>query len=233
MRRSLLAFTTAVIFLCAAGASAVDYPTLQYYVTDQTNTLLNSEIVDIQNICVVVFNKTGAEMAALVVNTTQPDGIDLYATRTFQKNGLGQEGKDNGMLLVVSTDEKEWKVEVGYGLEGALPDALVGDICTEHLVPYLNQSDYYNGIYEAMDYLGGEILTNYSGAPAQEKSPYPISWIPLTFWQLVLAAVAVIFLGVITRGRIFFFIPILLGRGGGGKKWGGGRTGGGGAGGKW
>ena len=233
MRRCIFASAVVLLFLICSGASAIDYPTLQYYVTDQTNTLLPGEILDIQDLCVMVYNQTGAEMAVLVVNTTQPDGINVFATKTFQKNGLGQEGKDNGMLLVVSTDEKQWMVEVGYGLEGALPDARVGDICTTHLVPYLDQSDYYDGIYETIDYLGGEIFANYSGAPAEEKSPYPISWIPLTFWQLVLIAVVIIILGGITRGRIFFFIPILLGRGGGGKKWGGGRTGGGGAGGKW
>jgi uncharacterized protein len=231
MMRASIALTVVTLVMLSAVAPAMDYPTLTNYVTDNAGAMTSGEIASVEELCATVYEETGAEMAVLVVNTTQPDGIFLYTYNTFQENHIGQTKENNGMLLVVSTDERQWRVEVGYGLEGALPDALVGNICTVHLVPYLNQSLYYDGIYETVDYLGGEILGNYTGAPVKEKSPYPISWIPLTFWQLVLVAAVVIVLTVITRGRIFFFIPLLFGKGGG-KKWGGGKSGGGGAGGK-
>jgi uncharacterized protein len=215
-------------------ASATDYPTLQYWVTDQVGVLLSHEVADIEANCIEVFDAKGAEMAVLIVNTTLPDGIDTFAVKTFEKNKLGQEGRDDGLLIVVSVSEGTWRVEVGYGLEGVLPDSLVGRIADEQLVPFLNESDYYQGLLYTTAFLGREILDNYEGKPVKEKSPYPVSWLPCTTWQLVVLVVFLA-LAVATKGRIIWWLPyLIMGRGGsGGRSWGGGRSGGGGASGKW
>lgn len=212
---------------------ADQYPDLEYYVTDHANVLTLEEELSIEELCIIVYDICGAEMAILIVNTTQPEDINIFSTRTFQQNGLGQEGKDNGLLLLITTDDRLWRIEVGYGLEGALPDAKVGYIATTYLVPYLEQGDYYTGLYGTVDYLGGEIVANYDGTHPTNNSPYPISWIPLTFWQLLLIVAIIIGLAILTRGHILLLFLLFIGRGRGGKRWGGGRTGGGGAGGKW
>jgi len=99
--------------------------------------------------------------------------------------------------------------------------------------PNLTQGNYFTGIGGAVAEIAQIILDEYDYEDFEPaKSRYPISFIPLTFWQLVLVFVILVFLTVITKGRIFFFIPMLLGKGGG-KIGGGGRSGGGGAGGKW
>jgi uncharacterized protein len=221
----------AAVFVLAPLAGAQDYPDLDYYVTDLADALYDFEEQDIGQLCEYVYYQTGAEMAVLVVNTTYPDEINLFATRTFQQNGLGQKGEDNGLLIVVATDEKLWRVEVGYGLEGYLPDALVGNYSETYLVPPMEYGDYGAGLYDLVNNLGGVILEDYVGEPV--KDPYPISFIPLTFWQLVLAIVVMVALTIVTKGRIIFWLPFLLSGGKGGRNWGGGRTGGGGAGGKW
>ena len=238
MRRAILAAAFAVIFILQTTAAGAEYPTLEYHVTDDVGVITLDEAYSIEDLCVTVYEETGAEMAVLIVNTTQPDDINTFATRTFQQNGLGQEGKDDGLLIVVSIDQKLWRIEVGYGLEGILPDSLVGQVAMDYLVPSLQQDDYYTGLFDTVDVLGGEIIANYEGGKphkSQSDSKYPISWLPLTFWQLVIIFIVLIALTVATKGRIFFFLPFLLGGGGGGrggKRWGGGRTGGGGAGGK-
>jgi len=233
--KHILSPTLAIIVLVLSQGSAIaDYPNLEYYVTDQVDVLTSSEEYEIEGICVDVYELTGAEVAVLIVNSTLPDGIDLFAVETFERNGLGQEGKDDGLLLLVSVEENAWRIEVGYGLEGILPDAKVGNIAATNLEPYLAVGDYYTGIYETTYALGVEIVDNYDGTPQESESPYPIPWIPLKTWQLALVIGAIFGLAVLTQGRIFL-LWMLFSRnwGGGGKSWGGGRSGGGGAKGRW
>lgn len=233
MKRTLAPAIAFLVLFVSASAAATDYPTLVYYVTDQVGVLTDYEEYDIEDICVDVYEQTGAEMAVLIVNTTLPDGINIFAVKTFEQNGLGQEDKDDGLLLVISTEESAWRIEVGYGLEGVLPDSMVGDIGTTYLEPYLASADYYTGIYETAYALGAEIVENYEGTPHESESQYPIPWIPLKTWQLVIVVGAVATLAIVTKGRVFlFWLLFFRNWGGGGKSWGGGRSGGGGARGK-
>ena len=235
-RTRALAATLAVVAVLSAPMPALaDYPTLEYYVTDRVGVLTLQDVFDIQAVCQEVYEAKGAEFAVLIVNTTQPDGIDRYALRTFEENELGQEGKDNGLLMVLSTDEQEWRIEVGYGLEGVLPDSLVGSIADDHLEPFLAEGDYYSGILYTLAFLGEQVLDNYhEGRPPKDKdpSPYPISWLPLTWGQLILVVLVCVAVVVLTKGRAWLWIGGLM-SGSGRRRWGGGRSGGGGARGRW
>jgi uncharacterized protein len=222
--------------LLVPGTSQVfGYPELEHYVTDKSGVLTLGEVLDIELLCVEVWEAKGAEFAILVVNSTQPDGIDLYTLKTFEDNGLGQKGKDNGLLIVLATDEQDWRIEVGYGLEGALPDSKVGAIADDHMEPFLAQGDYYSGLLYTTAFLGREVLDNYDeGKPPKDKdrSPYPIPWLPLTSWQLIITGVVFVGIMLLTGGRAMIWIGSLM-YGKGGRKWGGGRSGGGGARGRW
>ena len=200
------------------------------YVNDRTNpsALLAEEWVDLQNLCGEVDELSSAEIAILVVNTTQPHGIDTFAVETFAQNAIGKKGLDNGVLLLVSVDERAWRVEVGYGLEGILNDAKVGRWGNELLAPALNASDYYTGIYDLTLALGQEIVDHYD--PGTNRPPPGQPWV--TDWTPVIAGLLLIgAVGVLSRGRIAMRFPNLgpvFRRGG----FGGGRSGGGGARGK-
>jgi uncharacterized protein len=225
-----------VLFLAATtpvNADEEDYPTLKYWVTDDANALLTDEELDIEALCVEVFEKRGAEIAVLTVNTTAPDEISMFAFRTFEKNALGQEGKDDGVLVMVATDDRSWRVEVGYGLEGVLPDILVNQIAEKYLVPDLQRGDFYTGLLYTVAFLGREILDNYDAGkpPKDDGDPYPISWLPLTWGQLVLVVVVFLAIALITGGRGLWLGGLFYGSGG--RRWGGGRSGGGGARGRW
>ena len=212
-------------------ADADDYPTLEFWVTDMANVLLLEEELDIEALCLEVYHEKGAEIAVLTVNSTAPDDISMYALRTFEKNQLGQEGKDDGVLVMVATDDRSWRVEVGYGLEGVLPDSLVGSLADKYLVPDLEQGDFYNGLLYMVAFLGREILDHYGeGEPKEEESPYPIPWLPLTWGYLILVIVLFFAIALITGGRGIWLGGLFSGSGG--RRWGGGRSGGGGGGGR-
>jgi uncharacterized protein len=239
--RPLLAGPVAIALasmLCLAVVSPAlgdddDYPTLKTWVTDNANVLLLQEELDIEALCIEVFEEKGAEIAVLTVNTTQPDEISMFALRTFEKNPLGQLGKDDGVLVMVSTDDRSWRIEVGYGLEGVLPDSLVGNIADKYLVPDLERGDYYSGLLYTVAFLGREILDHYGeGEPSEDDGdPYPISWLPLTWGHLILVIVIFVIIALLTGGRGLWLGSLFYGSGS--RRWGGGRSGGGGARGKW
>jgi len=209
------------------------YPDLEYYVTDESNVLFDYEIYDIETLCVEVDTKTGAEIAILIVDSTDPDPIDLYAVETFDESDIGQEGEDNGLLIVIAVEDRTWRIEVGYGLEGILPDLKVDEIAREFLIPYIDEGMYYDAILYTVAELGWIIVENFEGDPPKgDDGPWhPIPFIPLLWWQLLIAFAVCFFILVLTGGRVFLWIGGSFGRGGGG--FGGGRSGGGGASGKW
>ncbi|MGA1873937.1 MAG: TPM domain-containing protein [Thermoplasmatota archaeon] len=231
MRRGLPLALALMIILLFLQPAVRSYPKLEYYVTDQVGVLTTYDIYEIDELCFEVDYETGCEIAVLIVNSTMPDGIDLYAVRTFEESGIGKEGLDNGLLLLISVSERMWRIEVGYGLEGILPDIKVNMIAKDHLEPFLEENNYYEGILYTVAFLGEEILDNWDGPIKRTKEPwYPIPFIPLKWWQLLIVILIAVAVFAITGGRILFFPGGIFKGGGGG--FGGGRSGGGGARGK-
>ena len=94
--------------------------------------------------------KTTAQMVILTINSLEGESLeDLSLTIANDKWKLGQKGKDNGVLLLVSLNDKKYRFEIGYGLEGTIPDSLAGTIGRQYLVPYFKQGDYSKGITAA------------------------------------------------------------------------------------
>lgn len=204
-------------------------PELEYYTTDLAGVLSEADLYNIDGVCGIVNDNSSCEMAVVVVNTTEPYDINYFALRTFQYNEIGEEGRDNGILVVVATEDHAWRIEVGYGLEGILTDVRVNDLAQEYLVPSMDQGYIGDGLFD-LTYAIGEILeTEYSGDRSPGKT-YPISFIPLTWGDLAWMAVIYIVLVVVTKGLALRPLIFLLSMFGGGKAgFGGGRSGGGGA----
>jgi len=226
MRLRISIAATIVIVFCSLSiaARAESLPILSLYVNDLTNppTLLQSEADDIANICFQVDNMTTAEIAVLIVNSTQPLGIDMYAAQTFQQNGIGKAGQNNGVLIVVSTNEKLWRIEVGYGLEGILNDAKVGTIGRTTLSLAFETGDYYNGIFNATLDIGQQIVDNYeppAGNHTGVASLFTLDWRSILIGIVIFIAVA-----VLTKGKSVIWIGSIFKR----RGFGGGESGGGG-----
>lgn len=200
-------------------------PKLEYYVTDEVGVLYN--YYEVEDICYTVDVETSCEVAVLVVNSTLPRSTNEFALRTFQMNEIGKEGKDNGVLILIVTSTREWKVEVGYGLEGVITPTFLSQVATDYVVPYLQEDDYGEGVYNMALFIGAEIEEKYEGSESGD-SAFPIGWIPLTTTHWIIIIIVLVALTAVTRGRIWLllFSILTLGRGGGG--FGGGRSGGGG-----
>lgn len=99
--------------------------------------------------------KTGAEMAVVTLRSLEGGQIDDFANKLFQKWGVGKKGQDNGVLLLVAIEDRKARIEVGYGLEPILPDALVGRVLNEQLFPAFKQQRYAEGLDQAAQHIVG------------------------------------------------------------------------------
>ena len=207
-------------------------PKLEFYVTDDGYVLTDTDYNDLDLFCYSVEQNCTCQMAVLIVNGTNYDGVHVgvsdLAIKVFEKNGIGQKGKDNGVLFVLSTADKSWRVVTGKGIEDILTGTRLTELQNDYLVPYLvAPGNYSQGIKLFIYSIGLELTDNYvNTGPA--PSPYPIDFIPLNGFELVIAVGIIIVLMVVTRGRAVLWVGLLFGRGGGGG-FGGGSTGGGGS----
>jgi uncharacterized protein len=93
--------------------------------------------------------KTTAQVVVLTIRSLDGEDISGFSLRMAEKWKLGQKGKDNGVLITVAVQDRKYRFETGYGLEGILPDSLVGSIGRQYLVPYFRKGDYSTGIFYA------------------------------------------------------------------------------------
>ena len=184
--------------------------------------------------------KTSAQMVVLTISSLEGESIDEFAlTLAHDKWKLGQKGKDNGALLLVVLEDRKYRFETGYGLEGVLPDSLVGSITRDYLVPHFRKGDYSTGIYTATLALVNEVASNagveITGAPklrrpaARGRQPKGGGVGSTIFTVLFVIGMVVLF---IRHPRLFMLILLSSMMGGGRRgSWGGGGGFGGGGGG--
>nr|MBF0220668.1 TPM domain-containing protein [Desulfobulbaceae bacterium] len=131
-------------------------------------TSLNSYLKELEQ-------KTSAQVIVLTITSLDGDSIEDFSINlAHDKWKLGQKGKDNGLLFVVSTQDRKYRFEVGYGLESILPDSLVGSIGRQYLVPYLKKGDYSNGILSSTLAVI-KIIANDAGVTIGDLPPIPAS----------------------------------------------------------
>lgn len=121
-------------------------PVLQARVTDLTGTLTASQQAEIEGKLAAFEQRKGAQVALLIVPTTQPEALEQYSIRVVDEWKLGREQSDDGVLLLVALQDRALRMEVGYGLEGALPDATANRIIDESIKPLFRQGDIYGGV---------------------------------------------------------------------------------------
>jgi len=126
---------------------------LTQHVTDRTGTLSAEQVAALEAPLVALEKRKGAQLAILVVASTGEESLEDYSLATAEENKLGREKPDDGLLLLVAKDDRKARIEVGYGLEGAVTDALSSRIIREYLAPHFRQGDYFGGLKEAEDAL--------------------------------------------------------------------------------
>ncbi|RJE75369.1 hypothetical protein BGP76_12185 [Reichenbachiella sp. MSK19-1] len=129
----------------------VAIPELTRQVIDQTATLTPAEIGYIEDKLGQFRTSTGSEIAILIVPTTSPETIEQYSIRVVEAWALGREGIDDGVLLLVAKNDRKVRIEVGYGLEGAIPDIYAKRIVDNIIVPEFRNGKFTTGIDEGVD----------------------------------------------------------------------------------
>ena len=140
------------LLLAGAGALAqqlAPIPALDSPVVDTTGTLADAEKQQLVQQALALQQRKGSQLQVLVVPTTQPEDIAQYTQRVFDQARLGRKGIDDGVLLVVAKDDRRVRIQPGYGLEGAIPDAIANRIIQEYLAPKFRAGDYAGGIADA------------------------------------------------------------------------------------
>lgn len=213
MKRSiaLLCF----LLLVSGHGFAADFPELtnDLYIQDEVGILSEQQQEEIRQLGRGLEDATTAQIMVLIIPTLEGEPIESYANEAFRHYGVGSEEENNGVLVVLSLDEpdnREVYVEIGYGLEGALPDGKVGRILDDYAIPYLSQGNYSEGVINLYEALYQEVATEYqwNGEPVEPQaaaSQQQEEGLPPFMTILIVSAILILITG-----------------GGGGK--GGGRT---------
>lgn len=167
------------IYLCLLiplqGVAQIAVPPLQQRVTDLTATLDATQRQTLEETLRQIEVTRGAQVAVLIVSSTQPETIEEYALRVAETWQLGRKGIDDGVLLVVAKQDRALRFEVGYGLEGAMPDAVTKRIISETITPYFKRNDFYGGIDAGMRQVArlieGERLAAPEPEPVRDNAP--------------------------------------------------------------
>ncbi|MEW6642370.1 MAG: TPM domain-containing protein [Pseudomonadota bacterium] len=242
------------LLLCAlVSALALTFPQLTGRVVDQANVIPAATRSAIEQKLADLEGKSGIQLVVATVSSLEGQEIEPYANQLFRTWQLGEKAKNNGVLLLVAPNEHRVRIEVGYGLEGTLTDALSKVIITNAIAPRFKAGDFGDGVSRGVDDIITVLTTDSS--EWQQKPSLRLDNQQDDAWNWVLLA-GLFGLGIlliVSPGFRWFFFNVLLnavvnsaasGRGGGwsgsggfsdggGFSGGGGSSGGGGASGSW
>jgi len=244
-RGFLLAVVFTVLLSTIAAAVALTFPPLTGRVVDQANLIQPATRTAIEQKLADLESKSGIQLVVATVTSLEGQEIEPYANELFRTWKLGEKTKNNGVLLLVAPNERRVRIEVGYGLEGTLTDALSKVIIVNAITPRFKAGNFSDGIARGID----DIITVLT-ADASEWQQRPSLRLDTQqtadppSWLLLVAMIVVVILLVVSPGFRWFFLNIVLNvvfssggsggsGGGGGFSGGGGSSGGGGASGSW
>lgn len=242
----LLLCTFPRLFVSVAGAEKVRDLKPAGYVNDFAGVLSSETRSRLETLCTEVDRQAHAQIAVITIHTTGDDSIDDFAVRLEEKWKVGAKGSDRGLLLLVATDDHKYRFEVGYGLEGILPDGKVGTIGRE-MVPYLRQGNYDAAITLGVQNVS-QVIAQDAGVTLHtqvqnyvpERQPQPFHAIRDILFAIFAIFVFISLIRSGPSGWAGFLLGTILGNmmGGGGRDdgfggFGGGSSGGGGASGSW
>jgi uncharacterized protein len=247
--KSVLSFLVLFFFLFQDCVFAEDIkmpkPIGDIYVQDFAKILSEDEMAELRRLGRSIEDQTTAQISVLTVETIGENTIEEYANEAFRQYGIGNEKANNGVLLVIAVSDQLIRIEVGYGLEGRIPDGKAGRILDEHAIPFLQNGQPNKAIVETYKVLANEVLAEYGQegglqAPGnQAQSTTANEGLGIPSWLIILLVILVVFLDFKFFGGTLTYLLLSIisrGRGGGGggsRGGGGGSSGGGGAGRGW
>ncbi|HEY0906884.1 MAG TPA: YgcG family protein [Methylophilus sp.] len=179
-----------------AADGLVEIPPLQSAVTDLTQTLSVQEQTALNQKLTQFAQQAGSQVAVLILPSTQPEDIAQFGIRLADAWKVGRDKQDDGVIVIVAKQDRKMRIEVGYGLEGAIPDAVARRIIAEQLSPAFRQGQFYAGLDLATNTLIKLIQGEQLPAPTAKDHAEPgglMHWLPILMF-------AAIFIGAILRG---------------------------------
>ncbi len=251
-----------LIFLLSAfsfGSRADDFPERSStIVTDYTNTLSSQEQQSLERKLVVFNDSTSSQVAVVIMGSVGNYDISEYAIQLYNKWGIGQKEKNNGVLILVSKEDRKVFITTGYGMEGVLPDALCKRIVNNDMLPNFKAGNYYGGIDAAVNSIMSIVKGEYTADDYMKGKKEKVPWFGIFLAIIIFIIVVISKIGstkkYASRNNLGFWAAWALmnaamsrgsgswggfsggsgGFGGGGfGGFGGGSSGGGGAGGSW
>jgi uncharacterized protein len=189
--RALVTLTAAVALGApfAPVAAQQPVPPLDGHVVDTTGTLDDTARSGLDAKLAAFEQRKGSQIAVLLVRTTAPEALEQYSLRVAEQWRIGRAGVDDGVVLVVALDDRRMRFEVGYGLEGAVPDALARRIIAETIAPRFYEGDYAGGLDAGLDALIGLIDGEPLPVPiAREPNVEPFAALPVVLFLSVFLA---------------------------------------------
>ncbi|MEW6511530.1 MAG: TPM domain-containing protein [Bacteroidota bacterium] len=178
-------------------AQEMEIPALSRYATDLSGTLTSGELARLERMLRTFDDSTSTQIVVLMVPSMGGGSLEDITLRIAEKNRIGRERKNNGVLLFVAMEDRRIRIEVGYGLEGALPDALTGLIIRREITPHFREGDYYGGIMAGVESIMAAVKDEYRQESREDRRD----------WGSLIPALVVIALLVMLMSRM---------RGGGG-----------------
>lgn len=148
--------------LVVSKSLAIVQQSTEFYVNDTANVLNDDTKAYIINTNKKLYEKTGAQIVVVTVNNLEEKSIEEYSTELFRQYGIGSKDKNNGVLLILSIDDRKTRIEVGYGLEGRLTDGKTGRILDNYAVPSFKENNWNDGIRNTFNAILHEVCEEYN-----------------------------------------------------------------------
>ena len=212
----MLAFLAGLAPCASAQDRPQEIPQLTARVTDLTGTLDAQQMQTLEAELEALEKAKGAQLAVLLVSSTEPEDIAAYGIRVADAWKLGRAASDDGAILIVAKNDRRVRIEVGQGLEGAIPDAAAARIIREYIAPRFRAGDWYGGIHDATGALTKLINDEPLPPPLVEDEGAPGDRVQTA---LFMALVAAFFLRTIFGGAPAIARGGVVGAGAGGIAW--------------
>jgi uncharacterized protein len=176
------------LFFISAAYSQPEIPQLKYWANDYTNTLSQGQLNTLNTQAKTFQDTTSNQVVFLMIPTLDNYPLEYYSMDVAQKNKIGTKEHDNGVLFLVVKNDRKMRIEVGYGLEGALPDALASSIIRNVVKPYFRNDQYYQGVKAGLTAIISAIKGEYTAdrKPGDEQKKTPIGTILMIIFFIIL-----------------------------------------------
>ncbi|MGC8743859.1 MAG: TPM domain-containing protein [Verrucomicrobiia bacterium] len=250
-RRAFYSVALAVLFCAGLVSFAAQLPPApSQYIVDKAGVLRQQDIADIDKMLSDIERQTSCQVVvAIYESLPSGEALEDYANRLFRAWGIGKKEKNNGVLLLIFIKDRKLRIEVGYGLEGVIPDAIAKRIIDEKIAPFFRSGNYSGGIKSGISAINSAIKGEYKPVANSRAPALPIAAIPflafMIFWLTTVIVISRMRYQYTGAGRTRRWGPFTIttggygsgggwsGGGGGGFSGGGGSSGGGGASGSW